>query len=43
MQAAEKVGLIKLFEKAYLIALKETSFSDYSSLYKIHEVKFRKV
>ena len=40
MQATEKAGLIKLFEKAYLIALKETSFSDCSSLQKIHEVKF---
>ena len=43
MQTTEKAGLMKLFEVAYLIALKGRPFSDYSyllELEKIHGVKF---
>ena len=37
MQGTEKAKLIKLFEVAYLIALKERPFSDYSSLLKLEK------
>ena len=38
MQATEKAGLIKLFEVAYLTALKGRSFLDYSSLVKLKKM-----
>ena len=38
MQATEKAGLIKLFEVAYLTALKGRLFSYYSSLVKLKKI-----